>query len=169
MKLKAEAVRAIVEGLKKAGVNFITSVPCTAFREVIPAISNDPGFIHVPVANEADAVAICAGAWLGGKKPALLAENSGFLLATHAIAQSGRFGGFPLLLMLDHKGDFGEYEGAWYFGPGVVTPDFLDALRIPYVIVRESSKFAAELIRGQQTTESYGKPAAVLFSGEEAW
>lgn len=168
--MKAEAITAIVDGLKESGINFVTSLPCTAFKGVIPVIADDPYFTHVSVANEGDAIGICAGAYFGGKTPALLAENSGLVLGAHALMGTKYYlGGFPMLLLLDHKGDFGEYEGYWYFGGGHMTPPILDALRIPYSIVRESEKFKSELIHGQKTTEAYGNPVAVLLSGEEVW
>lgn len=161
---------ALVSGLKEAGINYITSLPCTGFGEVIPVIMNDPHFTHVPVGNEGDAIGICAGAWLGGKTPALLAENSGLVLGAHALMGLGYyFGGFPMLLVLDHRGDFGDGDGYWFFGSGHLTPPILDSLGIPYTIVRESNKIIAELVRGQKTTEAYGKPVAVLLSGEGIW
>ena len=167
--MKPEGIAAIVTGLKEAGINFVTSLSCTAFKLVIPAIMADPYFTHVPVCNEGDAIGICGGASLVGKKPALLAENSALILASHALMGWSRFGSFPMLLLLDHKGDFGEGDGAWYFGGGRLTPPTLDTLDIPYTIVREANKFTTEIVRGQKTTEAYRKPVAVLFSGEEVW
>ena len=74
-----------------------------------------------------------------------------------------------MLLVLDHRGDFGDGDGYWYFGGGRITPPMLDLLSIPYTIVRESNRIVAELVRGQRTTQAFGKPAAVLLSGEEIW
>jgi sulfopyruvate decarboxylase subunit alpha len=168
--LKEEAIKDVIEGFKDAGIDFITSLPCTSFREVIPGIMDDPDFVHVPVNNEGDAIGICAGAYFGGRKPALLAENSGLVLAAHSLMGTAAYlGSFPMLLVLDHKGDFGEYEGYWYFGGGRTAPPVMDALQIPYTIVRESKNFKAEIIRGQKTTVAYGKPVAVLLSGEDVW
>ena len=168
--MKPEFVNAIVQGFKEAGIDFITTLTCTAAKPVIPVLNQDPSFVHVPVCNEGDAIGICLGAYLGGKKPALLAENSGLVLSAHALMGAIYYmGGFPMLLVLDHKGAFGEYEGPWYFGGGQLTPPILDALRIPYTIVRDGSRFKAEIISGQKTAEAYGKPVAVLLTGEEAW
>ena len=168
--MKAEGVTGLVEGLREAGIDYITSLPSSAFRETIPLIMHSPHFTHVPVANEADAVTICAGAWLGGKKPALLAENNGFVLGSHALmCLEYYFGGFPMLLILDHRGDFGDGDGYWYFAGADMTLAIMASLKIPYSIVRDCNKFSAEIIRGQRTTEAYGKPVAILLSGEEVW
>ena len=49
--MKAEAVTALVTGLKQAGINFIASLPSRALGPAIYTIMNDADFIHVPVAN----------------------------------------------------------------------------------------------------------------------
>ena len=157
-------------GLKEAGINFITSLPSQSIGDLILAISDDSDFIHVPVANENDAISICAGAWLGDKKSAFVGQNSGLVLATYALMDSIHFfGGFPMLLLADHRGDFGDSGGYWFFGYGLLLPQFLQAMQIPYTIVREPDKLTAELIRGGKTADAAGKPVAILLSGEGIW
>lgn len=167
-KLKEEAVSAIVTGLKEAGINFVATLPCSGNARIIPLITRDHEFKHVPVTNEADGIVICAGAWLGGKKPALFIENTGVIIGAYALTGLDCiYGGIPLLLLVEHRGSFGDGSAYFYFGGGPLTPVILDALKIPYIIVRESNKLAAEIVRGQKTTEAYGKPVAILLSGEE--
>ncbi len=72
-----------------------------------------------------------------------------------------------MLVVLIHRGDFGNGDGYWYFGGGHITLPMLDLLGISYTIVRESNRIVAELVHGQRTTQAFGKPAAVLLSGEE--
>ena len=163
-------VTAITEGLKEAGTEFVVSLPSTGTKFVIPAVASDPYFRHIPVANESDGISICFGVWLGGKKPVFLAENSGFVLSAHALMNViYRFGGFPLMLVLDHRGVFGDGVAEWYFAAGTIVPSMLKSFQIPYTIVRESNQIKASLVRAQRTTEAYGKPVAVLLSVEEMW
>lgn len=173
--MKPETVAAFVTGLKEAGINFVATLPSTGVAPIIRGIEADPdfkgnlSFKHVPVCNEADGVCMCAGAWMGGKKAALVAENTAAVLSAYALMGLwGSFGGFSMLLVLEHRGDFGDGAAYWYTSGGHVTPKVLDALMIPYTIVYEPSKLKTEIQRGQNTAESSGKPAAVLFSGEEA-
>ena len=165
--MKSEAVQAVVAGLKEAEVNFIASLPCNSFAPLIYAIMNEPYFTHIPVSHEGSGIGTCAGAWLGGKKPALVMQNSGFVLATYALMGMLRLGGFPTLLVIDQRGDIGDRKGHWLFGWGRTTPQILDMLDTPYSIVRDN--FTAEIVRCQQTTEAYGKPVAILLSGEEIY
>jgi len=157
------AVLETVQGLKEGGINFVASLPCTAFAEVIPAVASDPAFIHVEVSTEADAIGICAGARLGGKRPALLAENSGLLLASYALRNLENFGGIPMLLLLDYRGGFGESDGHWYFPAGSATLPVLEALQIPYEIVESDAHIRESILRGASTAEASRRPGAVLI------
>lgn len=168
--MKEATVKAFIAGLKEAGINFVVSLPCTGVKFIIPRIMDDPHFKHMAVANEGEGISVCAGAWLGGKKPAFLAENGGLILgAYHLMNNMHRFGGMPFLLVIDYRGDFGDGAAEWYFASGIQLTPMLESFHVPYTIVRESKKLKAELVRGQKTAEAYGKPVAVLISGEEIW
>ena len=165
-----KTVKEFITGLKEAGINFIASLSCTGIKYALPDIMKDPDFIHVPVANEGDGISACAGAYMGGKKPGMLMQNSGFILATYPLMNNiHRFGGTPMLLVIDHRGDFGDGVAEWYFAPGIQTTPILESFQIPYTIVREGNKIRSALVSGQKTTEAYGKPVAVLLSGEDIW
>ena len=163
------AVNNVFIGLKQAGIDFVASLPSSSLAPVIHKVSKDETFIHIPVGNEADAIGVCAGAWLGGKRPVFLGINEGLVMASYPLTSvMHNFGGFPLLLVLDHRGDFGD-SYPWYFACGIQTPRILDSLQIPYIIVRESERLIPEILSGQQTVEATGKPAAILLSGEEMY
>ena len=165
--MKVDSVAPIITGLKRTGINFISSLPSKGSAPLIQGIADDGDFIHVPVANEEDAIAICAGAAIVGKKPAFVAQNCGLLLATYALTNTLYwFGGFPILMILDHRGDFGDTGGYIFTGYGVQVPRLLESLQVPYVIVRENSKLIEEIVRGENTVIASGKPAAILLSGE---
>ena len=59
---------AVYQGMKRAGINFATSVPCVNLQELLALVSGDPEIIHVPVTREEEGVGICAGAWMGGRR-----------------------------------------------------------------------------------------------------
>lgn len=153
----------IVAGLKAAGIDFVASLPSSVFTTVLPAIADDPAFVHVGVTHEGDGVSICAGARLGGKRPALLAENSGLLTGMYALTCLEYFGGIPMLLVLDHRGDFGEGDGYWYFPTGKVVTPTLDTLGIPYAIVRDAADVRQAIVDGSKTVEASRRPAVVLL------
>lgn len=166
--MKAEAIDAVIAGLEEAKIDFVATLSCTVVGPIIPHLMHNPHFKHVPVGNEGDGIVICAGAWLGGKKPAILMENTGVVIGAYALTGLDcAHGGFPMLLIVDHRGSFGDGTAYFYFGGGHMAPIILDALKIPYIIVRESDQLANEIVRGQKTAEAYGKPVAILLSGED--
>ena len=72
-----DSSEAIFDGLKDAGIDFIVSVPCVNLSKILNMIDEDDDIIHIPVTREEEGIGICAGAYLGGKKPAILMQNSG--------------------------------------------------------------------------------------------
>jgi len=68
---------AVYQGLKNASIDFAASVPCVNLQQLLALVGGDPAIIHVPVTREEEGVGLCAGAWMGGRRPALLMQNSG--------------------------------------------------------------------------------------------
>ena len=161
-------ITSFITGLKEAGIDFIVSLPCTAIKHFLPGIIEDEHFTYVPVSNESDGISICAGASLGGKKPALLVEAPGILVGAYALAKGIRYGG-PMLLVGDHRGSFGDGAADFYYGAATPVLRLLDSLDIPYSIVRESDKLKAEIINAQRTIDGFSRPAAILLGMEELW
>lgn len=168
IKLKDESAKAIISGLKEVGINFISSLPSNNLVSVIYDIMHDPDFTHVPVANETGCIGLCYGAYLTGKKPAFVAQNSGLLLATYALMDSIYwFGNFPMLMVIDHRGDFGDPSGWNFVGYGLQIPRILESFQVPYIIVREPENLKAEVVRGGLMAEGCRRSTAILISGEE--
>ena len=72
-----DSSEAIFNGIKDAGIDFIVSVPCVNLSKLLNMIDEDDEIIHIPVTREEEGIGICAGAYLGGKKTAILMQNSG--------------------------------------------------------------------------------------------
>ena len=51
------------------GVEFITTVPCKQLAGVIDEIENRDDIFHIPANKEDEGMGLCAGAWMGGKRP----------------------------------------------------------------------------------------------------
>lgn len=134
---------------------------------MVLAFADFPELIHVPVANEEDAIGVCAGASLVGRKPVVVIQNSGLVMATYALLDSIYwFGGFPILMIVDHRGAYGDDGGFIFSGYGIQVPRILESFQIPFRAVRDNENVAAEIRRGARTAQSSGKPAAILLTEE---
>lgn len=162
------ALREAVGGLKEAGIDFVSGLPDGWQRNLHEAIEADPAFQYVPVCNEGVGFSVCAGAWLGGRKTALIMENSGLRVAAEYIARISLGCGVPVLLLLSYRGDLGDTEH-WSIPHAIVAEPLLDALRIPYQVVRQRGELRAAIKRAQRLAEAQLQPVALLVSGDCIW
>jgi sulfopyruvate decarboxylase subunit alpha len=163
-----EAAQEALAGLKQAGINFLSGLPDGWLRDLHEVVEDDPDIQYVPVCNEGVGFSVCAGAWLGGKKTALVMENSGLRVAAEYIARISLGTGIPVLLVMPYRGDLGETEH-WGIPHGIVVEPLLAALRIPYQIVRQPLGLRSAIVRAHRTSEAQLHPAAVLVSGDCVW
>ena len=134
MDTKQQAAR-IVAGLKKAGIDFIATLPDEKIVEVIRAVESDPAIQHVPLCREEEGIGICAGAYLAGRKTALIMQNAGFLNSCNALTTTSLQFQIPMLLLIYYAGDMGDRGFATL---GSVTEPALQALGVRYAILRRT-------------------------------
>ncbi len=163
-----EAAREALAGLKEAGIDFVSGLPDGWQRDLHELVAGDPAIRYVPVCNEGVGFSVCAGAWLGGRKSALIMENSGLRVAAEYIARISLGCGVPVVLLLSYRGDLGDTEH-WAIPHGIVAEPLLDALRIPYHVVRKKEDLRKAIKRAHRLSEAQLQPAAVLVSGDCIW
>jgi sulfopyruvate decarboxylase subunit alpha len=152
---------AVYQGLRRAGVDFATSVPCVNLQELLTLISADRDIIHLPVNREEEGVGICAGAWLGGRRPALLMQNSGLGNCINALASLDMLYGIPLLMIISHRGGRGE-SIIGQVPMGRLTVPLLDAMNIRHY--SPSPEEAEGAVAGAwKKAAKERKPVAVLL------
>ena len=152
---------AVYRGLKCAGIDFAASVPCVNLQELLTLIGGDPEIIHLPATREEEGVGICAGAWMGGRRPALLMQNSGLGNCINALASLDILYGIPLLMIISHRGGAGEPIVA-QVPMGRLTVPLLDALGISHF--QPQPEQAEEAVaQAWQCAATARMPAAVLL------
>jgi len=126
-----ESSQAVYEALKSAGIDFVVSLPCVNLGKIMEMVDCDFDIIHVPVTREEEGFGICAGAFMGGKNPAILMQNSGLGNSVNVLASLFKLYNFPILMIMSHRGTVGEFMSA-QVPMGKATPRVLDALEIAY-------------------------------------
>lgn len=155
---------AIYRGLKRAGIDFAASVPCVNLQQLLTLVEEDPEIIHVPVTREEEGVGLCAGAWMGGRRPALLMQNSGLGNCINALTSLDMLYGIPLLMIISHRGGAGE-PIVGQVPMGRLTVPLLDAMEIPHFSPHHEE--AEETVAGAwDMAEASRKPVAVLLDLE---
>lgn len=152
---------AVYKGMKGAGIDFVVSVPCVNLRELIRLVDCDSEIAHVPVTREEEGVGVSAGAYMGGKRPALLMQNSGLGNCINALASLNGLYKIPLLMIISHRGGEGETI-AGQVPMGRLTPRLLDAMGIPRF--SPVPQEAEEVVAGAWNLAQAGRtPVAVLL------
>ena len=93
--------------LKKIGFDFSTGVPCSILKDVINYLSEDQEIPYIPATREDEAIGIATGAYLAGKKPIVLMQNSGLGNSIGTLASLVLLYEIPILLLISWRG----YQG----------------------------------------------------------
>jgi sulfopyruvate decarboxylase subunit alpha len=120
----------LLKSLKQHGADFFVTVPCKLSAELVSLISQDKDITHVAPTREEEGVGICAGAYLAGKMPVMVIQNSGIGNSINALTTLTQLYDMPLLLVCTHRGSPGERIGA-QVPMGVGVKGVLDAVSIP--------------------------------------
>ncbi len=156
-----EHARLIVDGLVGAGVEMVASLPDLKVVEVIRALERESRLRHVPLCREEEGVGICAGAFLAGKRGALLMQNGGFLNACNGLTTTALQFEIPMLLLIYYAGDRGDRGFATV---GAMTEPVLRALGIRYEVLRDVSEAPRILREYQILAEDSKRPVALLLT-----
>ena len=161
--MKREIATEIVDSLKEAGIDFVATLTEANLHELVMTLGEDPAIHHVPVTREEDGIGICAGAYLGGKRPAMVMMNSGFLLSTNALATVCLHPGIPVLMLIGHSGGVGE-ENASHATVGALTEPVLQAMHIVYEKVGGLEDIRSAIHDSQILARSSRRPTAIVLN-----
>jgi sulfopyruvate decarboxylase subunit alpha len=152
----------IYNGLKEAGINFIVSVPCANLKKLLELIDEDDDIRHVPVTREEEGFGICAGAYMGGMKPAILMQNSGLGNSINVLTSLMKLYNFPVLMIISHRGTFGE--GICGQVPmSKATTKILDSMDFIYEKINYPNESTDKIKKAWNLASITEEPIALLF------
>jgi len=155
------AAAAIVTGLKKAGIDFVASLPDEKMLELIRAVESDPQLKHVPLCREEEGIGICAGAYLAGRKTAIIMQNAGFLNSCNALTTTSLQFQIPILMLIYYAGDIGDRG---FTTLGSVTEPVLQAMGFRTYVLRKKEQIDTTLRGAQVLADDSKRPVAVLLT-----
>lgn len=163
MTVSRDNSKAVYEGIKTAGIRFLTAMPETWLVYLLQLADNDPEMRLVEVAREEEAVGIAAGAYLAGTRNALLMQNHGFLGSVNGIVSLAMLYRIPLVMLIAHRGHWGE-PYPWHTQGGIVTEPVLRALGLPFEYARDPLRVGTQIREAQTLAWSSLSPVALLLS-----
>jgi sulfopyruvate decarboxylase alpha subunit len=148
-----------LRSLLDVGFDFFTGVPCSLVKSLIATLEERGGYIAET--REDAAVGLAAGAYMAGKQPVVIMQNSGLGVCLNALASLSLIYQLPCLLLITWRGYQGK-DAPEHIIMGDISPKLLTTLQVPYRVltvgaVNDSIRWAAE------TLKQTGKPVALLL------
>ncbi len=150
----------IADTLIENEVGFITTVPCKQLAGVIEEVENRPEIHHVPSNKEDEGMGLCAGAWMGGKRPAIIMQNTALGVTINTLATLTQYYRMPLPMLISYRGELGE-PVACQVEMAVHTKALLNQMNIPTYHFHKRED-AEELDAILKYTFMCNKPVAIL-------
>src|SRR3954468_3044118 len=154
--------------LKDMGVRIVSALPETWLVHLVRMAEDDPDMTLVRLAKEEEGVGVSMGAHLAGVKSAMLMQNHGFLASINGIVSGAQLYRIPLLMLISHRGEFGERD-PWQTEGGGVTEHVLEALRVPFLRLDAPDQVAPGLRKAETLASSASRPVAVLLRRDLMW
>jgi sulfopyruvate decarboxylase TPP-binding subunit len=157
----------LVQGLKAAGIDFVTYLPETRLSQIVPLIRDDPEMQLIASASEQEAVTIAAGATLGGKQAAVYMENTGLYVSSYSLLVIGKQLGVPLLLIVGYLGGVPDQRNSFLYATiGKHTIPTLQGLGIEYMVLESGDRLETKIKDAVRAMNALRSPMALLFAGE---
>lgn len=120
----------IVADLVRNRVEFVTTVPCKQLAGVIDEIDRSEQIYHIPSNKEDEGMGLCAGAYMGGKRSAIIMQNTAIGVTINTLATLIQYYHMPLPMLISYRGELGE-PVACQVEMAVHTKALLAQLNIP--------------------------------------
>ena len=150
----------IVKDFIKNKIEFVTTVPCKQLAGVIDEIEASKDIYHIPSNKEDEGMGLCAGAYMGGKRSAIIMQNTAIGVTINTLVTLIQYYNIPLPMLISYRGEIGE-PVACQVEMAVHTQALLNQLNIPtyhFHTQRDADKLDAILNHSFMAK----KPVAIL-------
>lgn len=159
-RFRTDVARVFVDSLKTNGISFSVLLPDSVMHPVNELLLSDNNVQTVVCSREDEGIAIAAGAGWGGCRSTVSMEGSaigmsGLILARAVVQRS------PTLILASHSTVLGEKFG-YHAATRAVTQPVLDALRIPYHVLRDADEITHVVKQIVRTMDGQKIPVAIL-------
>ncbi len=146
----------------EAGVDLFAYIPDAGNKRLIEIVDFHNDARSVLLTSEEEGVAICAGAHLVGKRAALCMQSSGVGNCPNFLSLV-KGGGFPVLLVVTMRGDYGE-QNPWQYPMGQAVEPILEAMGMLIFRVDTPDELAPATAAALSASGKGGQGAALILS-----
>jgi len=146
-----------IERLRGQGYSFFTGVPCSLLSGLISCLEKSPDYL--PAVREDAAVGLCAGAYLAGRLPVLLMQNSGLGYSLNAFTSLNLIYRIPVLVIMSWRGHLGK-DAPEHIIMGEINEALLKTAGMEYAVLSEEN--AGEALASARACIEQGLPFTLL-------
>ena len=148
-----------LQHLHDEGFDFFTGVPCSLVKSLIATLEEGGGYI--PETREDAAVGLAAGAYMAGKQPVVIMQNSALGVCLNALASLSLMYHFPCLLLVTWRGYQGK-DAPEHLIMGDISPRLFETVEIPYRVL-DAETIGEAIQWATDTLQQSQKPVALLL------
>ena len=153
----------VVAALKECGVTHVIWVPDSELGTWEAALTGPDGLPLIRVCREGEAFGVAAGLSLGGKKPVILIQCTGFFEAGDALRNALYDLKLPLFMVIGVRNYYAHQQGKTQDSCPVFTEPIVRAWQIPYTVI-DQRHTAADLAAAYRQAQAEKRAAAVLIA-----
>jgi len=153
-----------VGALRAAGFDFFAGVPCSLLKGLVTALDGDKSLHYVSATREDSALGMAVGAWLGGKQPMVLMQNSGLGVSVNALASLSTMYEVPTLLVISWRGQGGN-DAPEHILMGEIMSPILDLCKVPWKVLDATKPMAEQVAWAKEAMTAARGPAALIVPG----
>ncbi|WP_257169113.1 thiamine pyrophosphate-binding protein [Bradyrhizobium sp. SRS-191] len=153
----------ILRTFKRNEVTLVPYVPDRVLTPLIQGLRDDPFFTTFATAREEEAVGILAGAWMGGRRGALLMQTSGFATLPNVLASLVVPCQIPLIMIVSERGTLGEFNLGQSLVCRTMRP-VLDALAMEHHTMTRLDELEFTVDRSIKQALATQAPVALILS-----
>ena len=155
----------IVDELKKQEITHAVGVPDNGSARIYELLRLETGIEVITVTREGEAFAIASGLYVGGKKPVIIIQNTGFLESGDAIRGTVVNMKVPVVVFIGYRGYHNrDRDGQWVDSVATFLEPTLKAWNLPYEMLETDADVPCIARAFEQAAET-SLPSVVLLIG----
>lgn len=153
----------VAAAFKACGVTHVVWIPDSEIGTWEPALLAEPGLQLIRVCREGEAIAVAAGLHLGGKRPIVLMQCTGFFEAGDAFRNLVHDLKLPLFFVIGVRSYYAHQQGTTADTCPVFTEPILQAWKLPYTVL-DRRQTASDIAAAYRQAQAERRAGAVLLA-----
>ena len=151
----------VLAALARADISPCIAVPCRHFMDLLLDLQGEPDRMLIYPAREEEGLGICAGAYLAGRFPIMIIQNSGLGNLVNAYCALNQFYSIPVFFLVSYRGDHNEKIAA-QCPMGKICQRLLDLMDVENFVLDDPGQ-APEILDHLQAYRAGRRSRAILL------